>query len=103
LIPRKPAGEQKSPTLTTTRGVFRIFSVVVVGACVVGVTDGVFRIFSVVVGATVVVVVVEVVEVVVVGVVTLKPMIPPGATGHAATRRPAHDAANKLRTRPASL
>jgi hypothetical protein len=99
LMPRKPAGEQKSPTLTTTRGVFRIFSVVVVGACVVGVTDGVFRIFSVVVGATVVVVV----EVVVVGVVTLKPMIPPGATGHAATRRPAHDAANKLRTRPASL
>ena len=99
MMPRKPAGEQKSPTLTTTRGVFRIFSVVVVGACVVGVTDGVFRIFSVVVGATVVVVV----EVVVVGVVTLKPMIPPGATGHAATRRPAHDAANKLRTRPASL
>ena len=99
-MPRKPAGEQKSPTLTTTRGVFRIFSVVVVGACVVGVTNGVFRIFSVVVGATVVVVVVEVV---VVGVVTLKPMIPPGATGHAATRRPAHDAANKLRTRPASL
>lgn len=98
-MPRKPAGEQKSPTLTTTRGVFRIFRVVVVGACVVGVTDGVFRIFSVVVGATVVVVV----EVVVVGVVTLKPMIPPGATGHAATRRPAHDAANKLRTRPASL
>ncbi len=96
-MPRKPAGEQKSPTLTTTRGVFRIFRVVVVGACVVGVTNGVFRIFSVVVGATVVV------EVVVVGVVTLKPMIPPGATGHAATRRPAHDAANKLRTRPASL
>ena len=99
-MPRKPAGEQKSPTLTTTRGVFRIFSVVVVRACVVGVTNGVFRIFSVVVGATVVVVVVEVV---VVGVVTMKPMIPPGATGHAATRRPAHDAANKLRTRPASL
>ncbi len=96
-MPRKPAGEQKSPTLTTTRGVFRIFRVVVVGACVVGVTNGVFRIFSVVVGATVVV------EVVVVGVVILKPMIPPGATGHAATRRPAHDAANKLRTRPASL
>ena len=99
-MPRKPAGEQKSPTLTTTRGVFRIFSVVVVRACVVGVTNGVFRIFSVVVGATVVVVVVEVV---VVGVVTMKPMIPPGATGHAATRKPAHDAANKLRTRPASL
>ena len=100
-MPRKPAGEQKSPTLTTTRGVFRIFSVVVVRACVVGVTNGVFRIFSVVVvGATVVVVVVEVV---VVGVVTMKPMIPPGAAGHAATRRPAHDAANKLRTRPASL
>ena len=99
-MPRKPAGEQKSPTLTTTRGVFRIFCVVVVGACVVGVTNGVFRIFSVVVGATVDVVVVEVV---VVGVVTMKPMIPPGATGHAATRRPAHDAANKLRTRPASL
>ena len=99
-MPRKPAGEQKSPTLTTTRGVFRIFSVVVVRACVVGVTNGVFRIFCVVVGATVVVVVVEVV---VVGVVTMKPMIPPGATGHAATRRPAHDAANKLRTRPASL
>ena len=99
-MPRKPAGEQKSPTLTTTRGVFRIFSVVVVRACVVGVTNGVFRIFSVVVGATVVVVVVEVV---VVGVVTMKPMIPPGATGHAATRRPAQDAANKLRTRPASL
>ena len=100
-MPRKPAGEQKSPTLTTTRGVFRIFSVVVVRACVVGVTNGVFRIFSVVVvGATVVVVVVEVV---VVGVATMKPMIPPGATGHAATRRPAQDAANKLRTRPASL
>ena len=99
-MPRKPAGEQKSPTLTTTRGEFRIFSVVVVRACVVGVTNGVFRIFSVVVGVTVVVVVVEVV---VVGVVTMKPMIPPGATGHAATRRPAHDAANKLRTRPASL
>ena len=99
-MPRKPAGEQKSPTLTTTRGVFRIFSVVVVRACVVGVTNGVFRIFSVVVGVTVVVVVVEVV---VVGVVTMKPMIPPGATGHAATRRPAQDAANKLRTRPASL
>ena len=99
-MPRKPAGEQKSPTLTTTRGVFRIFSVVVVRACVVGVTNGVFRIFSVVVGATVDVVVVEVV---VVGVVTMKPVIPPGATGHAATRRPAHDAANKLRTRPASL
>ena len=99
-MPRKPAGEQKSPTLTTTRGVFRIFSVVVVRACVVGVTNGVFRIFSVVVGATVVVVVVEVV---VVGVVTMKPVIPPGATGHAATRRPAHDATNKLRTRPASL
>ncbi len=99
-MPRKPAWEQKSPTLTTTRGVFRFFSVVVVGACFVGVTDGVFRIFSVVVGATVVVVIVEVV---VVGVVTLKPIIPPGATGHAATRRPAHDAANKLRTRPASL
>ena len=99
-MPRKPAGEQKSPTLTTTRGVFRIFSVVVVRACVVGVTNGVFRIFCVVVGATVVVVVVEVV---VVGVATMKPMIPPGATGHAATRRPAHDAANKLRTRPASL
>ena len=99
-MPRKPAGEQKSPTLTTTRGEFRIFCVVVVGACVVGVTNGVFRIFSVVVGATVDVVVVEVV---VVGVVTMKPMIPPGATGHAATRRPAHDAANKLRTRPASL
>lgn len=99
-MPRKPAGEQKSPTLTTTRGEFRIFSVVVVGACVVGVTNGVFRIFCVVVGATVVVVVVEVV---VVGVVTMKPMIPPGATGHAATRKPAHDAANKLRTRPASL
>ncbi len=98
MIPRKTAGEQKSPTLTTTRGVFRIFRVVVVGACVVGVTNGVFRIFSVVVGATVVV---EVVVVVVV--VILKPMIPPGATGHAATRRPAHDAANKLRTRPASL
>ncbi len=98
MMPRKPAGEQKSPTLTTTRGVFRIFRVVVVGACVVGVTNGVFRIFSVVVGATVVVEVV-----VVVGVVILKPMIPPGATGHAATRRPAHDAANKLRTRPASL
>ena len=99
-MPRKPAGEQKSPTLTTTRGEFRIFCVVVVGACVVGVTNGVFRIFCVVVGATVVVVVVEVV---VVGVVTMKPMIPPGATGHAATRKPAHDAANKLRTRPASL
>ena len=99
-MPRKPAGEQKSPTLTTARGVFRIFSVVVVRACVVGVTNGVFRIFSVVVGVTVVVVVVEVV---VVGVVTMKPMIPPGATGHAATRKPAHDAANKLRTRPASL
>ena len=99
-MPRKPAGEQKSPTLTTTRGEFRIFSVVVVGACVVGVTNGVFRIFCVVVGATVVVVVVEVV---VVGVATMKPMIPPGATGHAATRRPAQDAANKLRTRPASL
>ena len=99
-MPRKPAGEQKSPTLTTTRGVFRIFSVVVVRACVVGVTNGVFRIFCVVVGATVVVVVVEVV---VVGVATMKPMIPPGATGHAATRRPAQDAANKLRTRPASL
>ena len=100
-MPRKPAGEQKPPTLTTTRGVFRIFSVVVVvGACFVGVANGVFRIFSVVVGATVVVVVVKVV---VVGVVTMKPMIPPGATGHAATRRPAHDAANKLRTRPASL
>ena len=99
-MPRKPAGEQKSPTLTTTRGEFRIFCVVVVGACVVGVTNGVFRIFCVVVGATVVVVVVEVV---VVGVATMKPMIPPGATGHAATRRPAQDAANKLRTRPASL
>lgn len=99
-MPRIPAGEQKPPTFTTTRGVFRIFGVVVVGACFVGVTNGVFRIFSVVVGATVVVVVVEVV---VVGVVILKPMIPPGATGHAATRRPAHDAANKLRTRPASL
>ncbi len=99
-MPRIPAGEQKSPTFTTTRGAFRIFRVVVVRACVVGVANGVFRIFSVVVGATVVVVVVKVV---VVGVVTLKPMIPPGATGHAATRRPAHDAANKLRTRPASL
>ena len=99
-MPRIPAGEQKPPTLTTTRGVFRILSVVVVGACFVGVANGVFRIFSVVVGATVVVVVVKVV---VVGVVTMKPMIPPGATGHAATRRPAHDAANKLRTRPASL
>ena len=97
-MPRIPAGEQKPPTLTTTRGVFRIFSVVVVvGACFVGVANGVFRIFSVVVGATVVVVVE------VVGVVTLKPMIPPGATDHAAIRRPAHDAANKLRTRPASL
>ncbi len=90
MMPRIPAWEQKSPTLTTTRGAFRIFRVVVVRACVVGVANGVFRIFSVVV-------------VVVVGVVTLKPMIPPGATGHAATRRPAHDAANKLRTRPASL